>query len=798
MIVCKFGGSSISNVENIVKVSDIISSKFRENNKAICVFSAIGKTTDDLLKCGNIALTNITESITLLTEIENRHNNIAYELLCHDENKNTFEEIDFIFTEIDNVLKGIFYLKDFSLKTRDRLLSYGEILSATIIFSYLYNRFSFLNPMLIDSLNYIKTDTNYGNASPNFNETQRRLDDFFYKYTNSQLFVISGFISSDLENNVTTLGRGGGDYTSAIMGYCLNSEIVEIWTDVNGIMSSDPRKVKTAFNLPKISYKEMLELSHYGANVIYTPTISPLYKKKIPIVIKNTNNPDAQGTVIDYAIEERESIATALSTLENIAVLKIYGEYLIGKIGFTGKLFSYFSNNNINVIMISQSSSEHSIYISIYLSDLDKTLRVLNTEYTQKIEDGILSIEYYSDKSIIAIETDNQNNIINISASIFPLLKRHNINVYTQATSDHNICIVIDRDHVNKTLNMIHNYIFFNKKKNLFIFGCGLVGKELIEQIIKQNKHNIVFIANSRKHLFDINGISDNWDGRMINESKRGIFDKTMEKIIDYQLPNSVVIDCTASDEIYPYYKKFLDNNISVVTPNKKANTTDYSLYEELSGYCNYKFETTVGAGLPIVQTIQNIINSGDTILKVEAILSGTLSYIFNTYMNTNDSFYSVVKNAEKLGYTEPNPKDDLDGMDVVRKILIISRLCGLSIEIDDIENNKFLSRDCLLAKDKNEFYKHLELFSGDMEKTREFAKENKLKPKHIAILENGNARVQLSGVDKNSVFYNLSGSDNVVVITTQYYKQNPIIIRGPGAGAEVTAAGILSDIGSL
>lgn len=798
MIVCKFGGSSISNVRNIVKVSDIIGSRLEKKEKLLCVFSAIGKTTDDLLKCGELAMTNLPDASLLLSEIENRHNSIAHELLCYDENKDIFEELDYVFTQIDNTLKGISYLNDFSQKTRDSLLSFGEVISANIIFSFLYNKFSLYTPMLMYAFNCIITDSNYGNAKPDFIKTEGKIRDYLSLYPDTGLFVMSGFISSDADGNVTTLGRGGGDYTAAIVGYCIDSKIVEIWTDVNGIMSSDPRKVKTAFNLPKISYKEMLELSHYGANVIYTPTITPLYNKKIPIIIKNTNNPEIPGTTIDYEVNERKSIATAISTLEDIAILKIYGQHLIGRVGFSGKLFSCLSGNNINIIMISQSSSEHSIYIAIYLYDLEKTRRVLNNEYKQKIIDGILSFDCYDDKSIIAIETDNQNNIISILGSVFPLLKQSSINVYTQTTSDHNICIVIDRNRVDQTLNMIHNYIFFNKKKNLFLFGCGVVGKELINQILRLDRYNIVFMANSRKHLFCLDGISDDWDARIINEAKRGSLEMISRKIIDLRLPNSIVIDCTASCDIYPYYLDFLSNNISVVTPNKKCNTSGYSLYQQLSKYPNYKYETTVGAGLPVIQTIQNIINSGDEIIKIEAILSGTLSFIFNTYMESNETFYNVVKNAEKLGYTEPNPKDDLDGMDVVRKILIIARLVGLDIEIDSVENKQFLSRDCLSAKTKQEFYKHLELFSGDMEKTRQFARENNLKPKHIAILENGNARVHLAGLYKNSVFYDLSGSDNVVVFTTKYYKQNPIIIRGPGAGAEVTAAGIISDIERL
>jgi bifunctional aspartokinase / homoserine dehydrogenase 1 len=794
MIVCKFGGSSLSSSEKIISVSEILINKLKKN-KVTCIFSAMGKTTNNILKCSESVLNNNMEEYTKIFEnIKIYSLNIMKALLTTKESNYILKKIETIFIEIDTICKGLYYLKDLSDKTKDKLISYGEILSTTIIFQYLTTKFPEIKMQLLDTRKCIKTDSNFGNAYPDFSKTEDIIQHFYKKNPYTNLFIVPGFISSDMDNNITTLGRGGGDYTAAIFGHCLNSKIVEIWTDVNGIMSADPRKVKTAINIPKISYQEMLDLSHYGANIIYTPTIMPLYKKKIPILIKNTNFPDYPGTEIHYNLENRDSIATAISTIESISLLKISGEYLIGNIGFSGKLFSQLSNININITMISQSSSEHSIYLVIYKKDLKRALKMLNNYYEKNIKNNTLEIISYADKSVISIVTYSQKNILKISSIIFPLLKNINVNIYTQTASDNNICLIIDRDNVNRVLNIIHNNLFLNKNKNIFIIGTGLVGSELIKQLRLIDTCNILLIANSKKYILNIKGISDDFTEKLNNGLENNT-EHIINTIINLNLPNSIFIDCTSSKEIYPYYLKLLQNNVSIVTPNKKANTTNYTIYNELTKFNNYKFETTVGAGLPIVHTIQNIKKCQDKVLKIEAILSGSLSYIFNTFMDTNKLFSQIVKEAQELGYTEPNPKNDLEGSDVVRKMLIITRLLGFKFEMDDIVNNQFLSDECLESDEKNDFFKKLELLNDSMDKKKKIANENKLKLKHVAIFEDNIVKVQLINIDDKHSFYNLSGSDNMIIITTEYYNKNPLIIRGPGAGAEVTASGIVSDI---
>ncbi len=793
MIVCKFGGSSISTSDKIINTSKILLDKLQKN-KVTCVFSAMGQTTNNIIKCAEASINqNEKEYNILLENIKSYTLNIMENIFNEENYKYLLNDITNIFIEIDSICRGIYHLRYLNDKIKDKLISYGEILSTIIIFKYLENNFPKIKISLLDSRKFIKTNSNFGNASPYFKKTENIIQSFYKENSDINLFIVPGFISTDLDDNTTTLGRGGGDYTAAIFGHCLNSEIVEIWTDVNGIMSCDPRKVIKAFNIPKISYREMLDLSHYGANVIYTPTIMPLYKKKIPILIKNTNYPNNSGTEIHYNTQKRNSIATAISTIEDISLFKISGEYLIGNIGFSGKLFSRFSKNNINITMISQSSSEYSIYVVVYQKDFDKTMKMLHNYYGENIAENKINILSYTDKSIISIVTDNQSNILKISNIIFPLFENKNIYIYTQNASDHNICLIIDRKNIDRALNMIHNNLFFNDNKNIFIVGTGLVGTELINQLKLIDTCQLILVANSKKYNFNLDGIND-FKKELENGFKSDI-ENIITDILELNLPNSIFVDCTSSEKIFPYYKKLLKNNISVVTPNKKANTNNYNIYKELTIFNNYRFETTVGAGLPIVHTINNIKNSGDKVLKIEAILSGSLSYIFNTFMNTDKFFSEVVKEAQLLGYTEPNPRDDLEGSDVVRKILIITRLLGFKFEMEDIINEKFLSNECLNSDDKSEFLYNLELMNDFMENKKKNAKDTNLKIKHIALFKDDKVKVKLLNIDKEHPFYNLSGSDNMIIITTEYYKKNPLIIRGPGAGAKVTASGIISDI---
>ena len=794
MIVCKFGGSSISSADNIKKVKTIILEKLsnQKTKQVLTVFSAFGSTTDQLIKAGKVASEGNQEYKNILNNIIDDHNKIVEELF--NSKKEYMEFVEPIYTKINEILLGIYYLKDFSNKNSDYLLSFGEHLSNQIIFNY-FKRVLNYKVEFIDSSEYILTDYNYGNAKLIESTTVTNIQKL--KDLEFELLVVPGFISKNESGFQTTLGRGGGDYTAAIFGAALDATVVEIWTDVNGIMSSDPRIVKNSMTIDNISYNEMMELSHYGANVIYTPTILPLYNKKIPIIVKNTFNPEHKGTLIDIENNKDDKIATAISNIKDVTMIKIYGNYLIGNVGFSSKLFSLFSSNHINIIMISQSSSEHSIYVIINKNDFDVAKFELNRKYEEQINKGDVILKFWNDKSVLSIETNKNENIIEISARIYPILKKYRIKVYTQITSDHNICLIIDKKFLEPIQMLIHDEVFFQQKSvNVILVGVGLVGKELIEQINNLNNINIICVANSKKMLYNESGLLlENITEKLIEEGVEYKMEDIIQKSIDCKLFNKVFIDCTSSEHIYSNYQRLLKHHVSVVTPNKKANTTDYSLFDTLYKYPNYKYETTVGAGLPIIDTIKNMIKNGDKIIKVEAILSGTLSYIFNTYSMTSYSFLEIVQMAQNLGFTEPNPKDDLNGMDVVRKILIISRLTGLKFELNDVKNKVFLSDDCLNASTTEEFYDKLNIYQHELDKVKEYAKQNNKVIKHVATLENGKAVVGLVEIDKSHPFYSLQGSDNMVIITSNYYNKNKLIIRGPGAGAAVTAAGVISDI---
>jgi len=791
MITCKFGGSSISNSDNIKKVKNILDNKLQTSRVAV-IFSAVGKTTNNLINVGQIASEG-KEYKYMLNNIFNLHNKIINNLLVPSDK---FKElIKGIFKNITDICLGIYYLKDFSNKNSDYLISFGEKLSNLIIFQYFKENIKNKLIKLVDSTEYIVTDYNYGNAKIIESKTVDNLQKL--KDEEYDLLVVPGFISKNESNFITTLGRGGGDYTAALVGANIDASVVEIWTDVNGIMSSDPRIVKNSLTIKNIGYNEMMELSHYGANIIYTPTILPLYNKKIQIIVKNTFDPEHPGTKIDFNNKNNDNIATAISNIKNVTMIKIYGNFLIGNIGFSSRLFSLFSSSNINVIMISQSSSEHSIYIIINQNDYETAKFELNREYEKQIRKDDVILKFWNDKSVLSIETNDNNNITDISAIIYTIFKKYNIKIYTQTTSDHNICLILDRKNLNQIQILIHDEIFSQKKYvNVILIGIGLVGKELVNQIKKLDNINIIGVTNSKKMYYNEDGIElININEELEKNGYEYSIENIIDKAIDCKLSNKVFIDCTSSEYVYQYYQKLLDNFVSVVTPNKKANTSTYSLFETLSSYPNYKYETTVGAGLPIIDTIKNLIKNGDKITKVEAILSGTMSYIFNTFSTTNDSFLDVVKMVQQLGFTEPNPKDDLNGMDVVRKILIISRLTGLKLEISDIENRTFLSNECLDSETTEYFYKNLEEYQEKINLLKLNANNNNKVIKRVATLEDKKATVGLVEIDDSHPFYSLQGSDNMIIITSNYYNKNKLIIRGPGAGVSVTAAGIISDI---
>ncbi|VVU94948.1 Homoserine dehydrogenase [seawater metagenome] len=793
MIVCKFGGSSISSAQNIKLVEEIIKGKLNKCNQIILVLSAIGKTTDGLLEIGKLACNNNCYSKNLEILKEN-HNQIIKNL---ELSNNDFikENLEKYWNSIENICSGITFLRDFSSKTSDHLLSFGEKISNLIVFEYIRLQNLSYKVKLLDAENFIITDYNYGNAKVLESKTTTNLRKLINYDQN--LLVVPGFISKNESEFTTTLGRGGGDYTAALFGAYLNADKVEIWSDTNGIMTSDPNIVKKARPIRKISYNEMMELSHYGSNIIYAPTILPLYKKKVPIYVKNTFNANHHGTIIDFEEDDEKKMATSISSIKDITLIKIYGNFLIANIGFSSNLFNILSNNKVNIIMISQSSSEHSIYIVIKKNDFEVTQYCLSSAYEKQIDNGEVILKFWNDKSVLAIETNKSDNITLISSKIYSILRQYHIKLYTQTTSDHNLCLIIDSFHLHSLHNLLHTELFAEKQMtNIFLIGVGLVGNELVRQINKLDNLNLICIANSQKIIFDLDGIyTNNIEKELNQKGNKYSMDKIVDQIINSKLVNKVFIDCTSSSEIYNFYEILLENSVSVVTPNKKANTAELNLYKTLSSFDNYKYETTVGAGLPIITGVKNMIDAGDEIIKIEAILSGTLSYIFNTFSESEENFLNIVKKAQELGFTEPNPKDDLNGLDVVRKILILSRLLGLNMEIEDVQNESFLSNDCLNSDSSDSFYNALEDYQEEIIKKKLNAKSKNKVLKHIATLENNKASVGLVELENTHPFSSLKGSDNMIIITSKYYNENKLIIRGPGAGAEVTAAGIIADI---
>jgi aspartokinase/homoserine dehydrogenase 1 len=741
MNICKFGGSSIQHIEHI---DNILKHKILKYKRVLVIVSAFGNTTD-------ILLTNIEEVYTF-------HTNLCIKLFGK-----VLLEVTELIQNIKLLSQVINTFKVTPHQLKERLLSYGELLSSIILYHY-FNKIYNCDVYRMDSENIIIKNLE---TTINYEETTKRLNDFF-SIIDKGLIICPGYICSDNDGNISTLGRGGSDYTASIIGSIMNAEVVELWTDVDGILTSDPRYIQNTKSISNISYNEMSRIAHYGANVIYTPTIYPLSIKNIPLVIKNTFNPRFTGTIIS----KKKSNMDIISVLNDIILFKIYGSGLIGNKGLSSRLFTILYNNHINIILISQTASEYSIYVVVHKKYRKLANYAINKEF--KYEKNILLTEIL-DKSIVTIETKNiKCNLCKMSK----ILINNNINPSVYTINENNICFIVNTDIAYFTVSLLHNRIFNPNVKNVYIIGTGLVGSSLLKQIKNINdesKFSIIGTINSR-HMTHIKY------GDVTSD-----IDIFINNILTDNLNNKVVVDCTASDIIHTYYEKLLINHIAVVTPNKRGNTQSYSLYKRLTSFSLYKYETTVGAGLPIISTLHNLLLSGDEILEIEGVLSGTLSYIFTEYNNTDKTFVDIVKQAQELGYTEPNPLDDLSGVDVMRKILILARIIGIPLELDNVHNISFLTDECNNSATLVDFYDSL----GKINLER---KQNK-QIRHVASLKNNQAVVEIKYLEKDHPFSNLQGSDNMIIITTKRYFKNPIIIQGPGAGAEVTSAGVLSDI---
>ena len=808
MKVLKFGGSSISNAENIENVLKIISSSY--DSKTIVVFSAIGKTTDDLIKCGKLASLRDNDFKKVYKSILRKHIEICTTLF---EYKNQSEILSYVqkkFNDLDSVLDGIFSLKEFSSKSYNNISSFGELISHYIIGKLGKERG--LDITIKDSREIITTKlVKLGSNQIDYNLTERKWKNFS-KNVNSKIIVMPGFIARDNFGNNVTLGRGGSDFTASILASITNAEKLEIWTDVSGIFTANPKIVKQSYPIEYLSYKEAMELSHFGAKVLYPPTIKPVMNKNIPICIKNSFNSKNPGTLISKN-SDNDSIVKGITHIQNITLLTIEGSGMVGIPGFSKKLFDEISNNNINIIMITQASSEHSICIGIQDSEAYRAKKIVDEAFKYEIENLILNPCLIEDKlSIIALVGDKMKNHQGISGKMFSALGKNNINVkaISQGSSERNITAVIDENDVKKALNTLHERFFENniKQINLYIIGIGNVGSKLLNQIYQQSEYlkeklklklRVIAISNSKKMFFKDSGIDLKDYKATIEEGDKANLDYFISKAIELNLRNSVFIDNTASPKIAETYKYFLKNNINVVTCNKIACADSFKNYTELKNISKkydttFLFETNVGAGLPIIDTLNNLINSGDKIISIEAILSGSLNFIFNNY-NKSNTFKEVVQKAMDEGFTEPDPKIDLSGIDVARKILILARESGKEIEINEIENNSFIPKECLETTSNIDFLNSLGSNETHFKKILNMGIENESKIKYVAEYKNGKASVGIKYIPKNHDFYNLEGSDNIVLFYTDRYKSQPLIVKGAGAGSEVTASGIFADI---
>ncbi|MFD2743874.1 MULTISPECIES: bifunctional aspartate kinase/homoserine dehydrogenase I [Sphingobacterium] len=810
MKVLKFGGTSVGSVASIRSVLKIIKKSYEAGEKPIIVLSAMSGITNTLQSMAEDAASgNPFEEG--LSKMESLHFEVVKELLPVKLQNPVFTRLKLLFNEIDALLQGVAVLQELSLQSKDLLISYGERCSTYLVSKIMEQEIP--DVAFIDASSYIKTDSNFGQANVDQDRTIPLIQALSYTHADKLLFV-TGFIGSNEAGRVTTLGRGGSDYTAAIFGAALDAERIEIWTDVDGMLTADPRIVSKAFPLATLSYTEAMELSYFGAKVIYPPTMLPAFTKKIPIVIRNTFKPDFDGTVIQFESEKSPYPIKGISSIGDISVINMIGSGMIGRTGFSGRLFSLLAREQINVILITQSSSEHSITFAVSPQDSHKAQQLIYQEFELEIAAGKLILpQPESGLSVLAIVGENMKRTPGMSGKLFQALARNGINVraIAQGSSELNISVIIDKENLGKALNAVHDAFFarLNKTLHVFSLGTGNIGATLYKQLREQHdflvEHNdidikVVGIANSRNMHFDVTGIDlSAWESTLEQQGEVSDLAIFVERMKLFNLPNCVFIDNTASALPSTYYEEIFKASISIVTCNKIANSGSFTNYKLLRDTArrygvDFHYETNVGAGLPIVRVLKDLMMSGDRLLKIEAILSGTISYIFNNFVD-GVSFYDVVKQAQELGYTEPDPRDDLGGVDFMRKMLILARDAGHEIEPEDVVLGNILPESCLAATSVPDFYAELQKSDAYFNDLRDRAAAEDKVLRYIGKLANGKVFIELEMVGADHPFYSLSGSDNIISFTTDRYKVRPLVVKGPGAGAEVTAAGVFADL---
>ena len=825
MKVLKFGGTSVGSVESILNLKKIVEAC---DEPVVVVVSALGGITDKLINTSKLAVAGDSSYLTAYEEMVERHHQMIDSIIADKKKKEELLAIvDELLGQLKSIYQGVYLIGDLSEKTSNAIVSYGERISSNIVATLI------TGAKWYNSLEFIKTKKKQGkNLFSNSISTpliRNAFNEFIQGTASNSVCLVPGFISTDsATGEVTNLGRGGSDYTAAILAAALDAKVLEIWTDVSGFMTADPRVINNAYPIDKLSYIEATELCNFGAKVVYPPTIYPVCIKNIPILIKNTFRPEEKGTIItnDSGIEDNGRAIKGISSINNTSLITVSGLSMVGVIGVNKRIFTTLAANGVSVFMVSQASSENSTSIGVRDEDADRACEVLNEEFAKEIEMGAMyKMTLERELATIAIVGENMKHTPGIAGKLFGTLGRNGISVIAcaQGASETNISFVVERKLLRKSLNVIHDSFFLSEYQvlNVFLCGIGTVGGSLLEQIAGQRQKlmkernlqiNIVGIASGHNALFDRNGIdltAFEEDGAFsiarlrqgVKEAPASDLTRLKEEVIGMNIFNSVFVDCTASTDVAGLYEDFLSNNISVVAANKVAASSDYDNYAKLKATARkrgvkYLFETNVGAGLPIINTINDLINSGDKILKLEAVLSGTLNFIFNT-ISEDIPFSETVRRAKEEGYAEPDPRIDLSGKDVIRKLVILSREAGYKFNQEDVEKHLFIPQSYFDGS-LDDFWKNLPDLDADFEEKRKKIEAEHKRWRFVAKLEDGKGSVSLQTVDEHHPFYDLEGSNNIILITTERYNQYPMLIQGYGAGASVTAAGVFADIMSI
>lgn len=808
MKVLKFGGTSVGSVKSILSVKQIVE-KEAKRQSVIVVVSALGGITDQLLRTARMACKGDNGWKASYQQMVERHHSMIDTIFQDPIDKvELFNQTDALLEQLRSIFFGVNLIQDLSQRTEDVIVSYGERLSSRIVARLIqgsrwFDPFMFIKTTDVGSKHILDSEVTYDLVCQTFHDAPR-------------VAVVPGFIATDCRTGeITNLGRGGSDYTASIIAAALKAETLEIWTDVDGFMTADPKVIKTAYTINELSYVEAMELCNFGAKVIYPPTIYPVCIQHIPIRVRNTFNPSSKGTVIKDEIKNDQKPIKGISSIKGTSLITVSGLSMVGVIGVNHRIFSTLAKEGVSVFLVAQASSENSTSIGVQDADADKAVDVLNKEFAQEIEDGrMFPMHAESGLATIGIVGENMKHTPGIAGKLFGVLGRSGISVIAcaQGASETNISFVIQSKYLRKALNVIHDSFFLSEYKvlNLFICGVGTVGGKLIEQIRQQYdrlketsrlKLNVVGIASSHHAIYDRDGLDLADYRKQLDTSEESTPKKLHDTVIGMNIFNSVFVDCTASKEISNLYQDLLEHNISVIAANKLAASSDYEDYIRLKRTAiargvKFRFETNVGAGLPIIGTINDLLNSGDRVLKIEAVLSGTLNFIFNE-ISADVPFSETVRRAKEEGYSEPDPRIDLSGTDVVRKLVILTRESGYRIELENVEKDLFVPDDYFNGS-VEDFWKRLPLLDAGFEEKRKKIEAEGKRWRFVAEMEAGKAKVSLKAVDRTSPFYNLEGSNNVVLLTTERYKEYPMQIQGYGAGADVTAAGVLANIMSI